>query len=192
MLAVFLDTETSGLNPIDHKIFEIAYQMVDLSSGKLVSEYQTLIAQPLEAWKQSDAESLRVTGFTWEEIASGKQVAQVTAEILKDFAYHGIQRKKAVFICQNPTFDRAFFSQLVSPEMQEHLRWPYHWLDLASMYWALSIRQAKTEGSPLPWQTGISKDNIATRYNLPHEPHPHRAMNGVKHLVLCYKAVVGY
>ena len=101
-------------------------------------------------------------------------------------------RKKAVFICQNPSFDRGFFSQLIDPDTQEDLNWPYHWLDLASMYWAISMDKAKKQNCPFPWETGISKDLIASHYNLPAEDKPHRAMNGVDHLLICYEAVVGF
>ncbi len=192
MLGVFLDTETSGLNAMTHCIFELAYRIVDVSSGNVVSEYQSLIAQPKSVWEKSDPESLRITGFSWEEISGGKSLAQVAAEVKADFQKHNIVRKKAVFICQNPTFDRAFFSQVVPPETQEQLQWPYHWLDLASMYWALSLREAQQGKGPAPWMGGISKDNIAKRYGLEHEPKPHRALNGVTHLMKCYETVVGF
>jgi len=192
MHAVFLDTETSGLNAMTHCIFELAYKIVDVRTGEVKSEYQSLIAQPREVWEQSDKESLRITGFSWEEVSSGKKKEVVAAEVKADFQRHNIVKKKAVFICQNPTFDRAFFSQVVSPEMQEQLQWPYHWLDLASMYWALSVREAQQGKGPTPWEGGISKDNIAKRYGLEHEPKPHRAMNGVVHLMKCYETVVGF
>jgi DNA polymerase-3 subunit epsilon/oligoribonuclease len=103
-----------------------------------------------------------------------------------------VHRKTAVFICQNPSFDRIFFSQLISPEIQEKFNWPYYWLDFASMYWAEAIRVGKQKEEKLPWNTGFSKDKIASEYNLPPETNPHRAMNGVDHLLLCYKHVIGF
>lgn len=192
MIGIFLDTETNGLNPQIHKILEIAFKIVDLSNGAIKKEYQTLISHPVEAWEKSDPESLRVNGFRWEELAKGKPQSQAAQEIIDCFAHLGIRRKKAVFICQNPSFDRAFFAQLIDPETQEQMSWPYHWLDLASMYWALSMEKAKRGAGPLPWETGFSKDLIASRYQLPGEAKPHRAMNGVAHLLLCYQAVVGF
>ena len=50
MLGVFLDTETNGLNSQIHKILEIALKIVDLRSGEVKEDYETLIAQPFEAW----------------------------------------------------------------------------------------------------------------------------------------------
>ncbi len=192
VLGIFLDTEANGLNPQIHKILELAYKIVDLRTGLLKDEYQTVIAQPIEAWEKSDQESLRINGFTWNEVSQGKTTRQISQHIIDSFSAHGVRRKHAVFICQNPSFDRVFFSQLIDPDTQELLSWPYHWLDLASMYWAISMDRAKLNQGPLPWETGLSKDLIASRYKLPAEAKPHRAMNGVAHLVLCYEAVVGF
>ena len=181
-----------GLTPQIHKIVEIAFKIVDLTDGSIKEEFQTLIAQPIEAWEKSDQESLRINGFTWEEISKGRTPRQASQSIIDIFTRWGIRRKKAVFICQNPSFDRVFFSQLIDSDTQELLSWPYHWLDLASMYWALTINKAKQANGPLPWETGFSKDLIASHYKLPPEAKPHRAMNGVSHLLLCYQAVVGF
>lgn len=192
MIGVFLDTETNGLNSQIHKILEIAFKIVDLTNGELKEEYQTIICQPIEAWEKSDLESLRINGFTWNEVSQGKTSRQVSQHIIDVFTRWNIRRKKAVFICQNPSFDRVFFSQLIDPDTQELLSWPYHWLDLASMYWSLTMDKAKQNQGPLPWETGFSKDLIASQYKLPGEAKPHRAMNGVSHLIECYKAVVGF
>jgi oligoribonuclease len=192
VLGIFLDTETNGLNAKVHRILEIALKIVDLSTGEPKGEYQSLVSQPLEVWERSDQESLRINGFQWHELSEAKTPRLVSQEIIDLFAAHGVRRKKAVFICQNPSFDRAFFSQMIDPDTQELLSWPYHWLDLASMYWAVTMGRAKQAQGPLPWETGLSKDIIAAQYQLPGESRPHRAMNGVSHLILCYHAVVGY
>ena len=192
MLGIFLDSETNGLNAQIHKILEVAFKIVDLKTGEIKDIYQTIIAQPIEAWEKSDQESLRINGFTWEEVGKGKTPRHASQQIIDCFAAWEIRRKKAVFICQNPSFDRVFFSQLIDSDTQELLRWPYHWLDLASMHWALTMKRARCEQGPLPWETGFSKDMIASFYKLPSESKPHRAMNGVEHLILCYQAVVGF
>jgi DNA polymerase-3 subunit epsilon/oligoribonuclease len=192
MLGIFLDTETNGLHAGIHKILEVAFAAVDLSTGEERGRFHTLISPSIDAWQRSDQESLRVNGFTWEEVSKGQTPRQASQEIIDRFAELDIRRKKAVFVCQNPSFDRVFFSQLIDPETQELLRWPYHWLDLASMHWALTMLRARTASGPLPWEVGLSKDMIAAFHNLPLEARPHRAMNGVNHLLLCYQAVVGF
>ncbi len=188
MLGIFLDTETNGLNPFKHSLLEIAYKIIDVGTGALIAEFETVVHQSDEVWNKSDPESLKVNGFTHEKLQTGRPAHEVAREIIEAFTLLGVKRHQAIFICQNPSFDRAFFSQLIDPDLQEALNWPYHWLDLASMYWAESIRQ-KTR---YPWETGVSKDRIAATYRLPSEARPHRAINGVNHLLLCYEAVVGF
>lgn len=192
MLGIFLDTETNGLNAHIHKVLEIAFKIVDLRTGERKADYQTIVQLPFEAWEKSDPESLRINGFTWEKLKNGRSPRHAAQEIIDLFTQWNIRRKLAVFICQNPSFDRAFFSQLIDPSTQELLSWPYHWLDLASMFWAVSMDQARKGQGPPPWEIHLSKDAIADHYLLPPEEKPHRAMNGVSHLLLCYQAVVGF
>jgi oligoribonuclease len=192
LLGIFLDTETNGLNPKKHRIVEIAFQIVDVLNGDVRDSFESLVSTTPEEWKNSDPVSLQVNGFTWEEASKGLSPSVVGSKIQESFARNGIKRGEAVFICQNPSFDRVFFSQLIDTDVQEKLLWPYHWLDLASMYWVEALKQGASGMGNYPWETGLSKDKIAVTYSLPREAQPHRAMNGVKHLLLCYKAVVGF
>jgi DNA polymerase-3 subunit epsilon/oligoribonuclease len=187
LLGVFLDTETNGLNPFKHKILEIAFKILDIETGFCAAKYEAMIALSQAEWGLSDPDSLKVNGFSWDMAKNGRSLSQVAEEIGDLFVRHRIVRGEAVFICQNPSFDRAFFHQFFATEEQEELRFPYHWLDLASMFWAVSI----VEGQ-MPWLKGYSKDKIAAAYHLPPEAQPHRAMNGVDHLLVCYEAVVGF
>ena len=190
MLGIFLDTETNGLNAFKHKVVEIAFKIVDILSGEVLISYQSILKLTQDAWDLSDPASLHINGFTYEELSQGKMPIVVAQEIQSIFKKNNIQRGSSVFICQNPSFDRSFFSQLIAPELQEELNWPYHWLDLASMYWVVALQRGKRDPSLWPWVTGISKNKIATVYHLSEEKMPHRAMNGVDHLILCYQAVV--
>ncbi|MES2345022.1 MAG: 3'-5' exonuclease [Chlamydiota bacterium] len=192
MLGIFLDTETNGLNSRKHKVLEIAYKIIDMETGALISAFESVISQPEDVWKGSDPASLKVNGFTWEEVVKGAPVSMVASSIIAEFKKHDIRRGSAVFICQNPSFDRAFFGQIIDPDKQEEFLWPYHWLDLASMHWKGAIERGKQNPALFPWNTGFSKDKIALAHNLPKENAPHRAMNGVNHLLLCYEKVVGF
>jgi oligoribonuclease len=192
MLGIFLDTETNGLNPNIHRVIEIAYKIIDLYSGEEKVAYDSLIFQPESIWEKSNLKSLEINGLTIEELQKGKKEKVVSAEILNSFEKTNIKKENSVFICQNPSFDRAFFSQIIDSETQNLLNWPYHWLDLASMYWSISLLNSKLNKGLFPWLTGFSKDLIASVYNLPAEKKPHRALNGVNHLILCYKTIVGY
>jgi len=191
MLGVFLDTETNGLNPERHCILEIAYQIVDLMTGQKIGDFHSVIQQNENEWAESDPESLEINGFLFEDIQKGNPHEKVRMEMIASFARFNIKRGNAVFICQNPSFDRPFFSQLISPDLSETLLLPYHWLDLASMYWSRLMLSTKDPIS-LFQKINFSKDQIAAYFNLPAEVKPHRAMNGVEHLLLCYRSVVGF
>ncbi len=192
MLGIFLDSETNGLNFRKHRVIEIAYQIIDVLTGDLKDSFDSVISISEEDWKKSDLDSLRINGFTWDKVQNGAPLATVSEQILQSFTKNKIKRGEAVYICQNPSFDRVFFSQIIDPDLQEKLLWPYHWLDLASMHWVEAMRKGALGTGKYPWQTGYSKDKIALAYDLPPEEQPHRAMNGVNHLLLCYKAVVGF
>lgn len=191
MLAIFLDIETNGLDARKHSPLEIALKIVDVTENKIVASYESIIAIDEEAWGSTDPRSLLINGFSWERASSGKSTQRVAQEIISLFQSCGIRRGEAVFICQNPTFDRTFFSLLIDVYTQETLNWPYHWLDLASMYWALKVKELQQKNLPFPKVTSLSKNDIAAQYSMPPESEPHHAMQGVDHLIQCYQAVLG-
>ena len=193
MLGIFLDQETTGLDSARHRVLEIAFVIVDLTTGEEKCSFDAVVRHSDEVWNARDPLSIIINGFNWEEtVAHGKTEQELAVEIKKIFQDIGIVRGKSVFICQNPSFDRSFFSQIIDPYTQEKLFWPYHWLDLASMYWANLVRQHQETNRPIPLEVKLSKDAIAEATHLPSEARPHRAMQGVRHLVLCYQQVVGF
>ncbi len=192
MQAIFLDTETTGLDQKKHRLLDIAFKIVDLPSGYEKLTYQAIIRQPLEVWEERDLASIEVNGFTWEKALLGKEEKIVKQEIIQIFSDLQIQRGTSVFICQNPSFDRVFFSQLIEVAIQEKNRWPYHWLDFASMFFALQIKECQQQRVHFPEKIPLSKNQIAEHFGLPAESHPHSALNGVNHLLLCYRSVVGF
>lgn len=191
MLNIFLDIETTGLDPRKHVPIDIGIKIYDSANRTLKGEYQTLIRQPQEVWKCGDPESLRINGYTYEDIEKGKPPELAGKEIEELFSRNGVKRGFAVFICQNPSFDRPFFAHMVDVYVQERLKWPYHWLDLASMYWAKTYFKSLEAGRGIPEIANLSKNSIAAAFGLAPETSPHRAMNGVNHLIDCYEAVLG-
>lgn len=189
MIGIFLDLETTGLDPTRHRILEVALRVVDLKTQEQIGSFQSIVKQPYEVWEKRDSLSLEVNGFQWSELQQGLEEADIGHRLVGLFRDWKIQRGRAVFICQNPAFDRSFFSQIIDLYTQERLKWPYHWLDLASMYWAFNVERCMLENKPIQEEFILSKDAIAKNYNLPTEGTPHRAMNGVDHLILCYQAL---
>jgi len=185
MLGIFLDTETNGLDPFRHVVLEIALIVRDLVTGETRATYCAALDHPEETWQQSDPASLAVNGLRPGLLPNPKKPESVAREIIELFDRLDVHRKRALFICQNPSFDRVFFSQLISSSVQEEKQWPYHWLDLASMYFALGLKAGEK-----PWEGGLSKDSIALSLGLDREAAPHRALQGTEHLIACYDALL--
>jgi len=192
MLAIFLDIETTGLDFFRHRAIDFAFKIIDISTGKELYTYHCIVKQPREVWEARDLNSVAINGFTWEKVQLGLEEAEIKHQILRIFSKLGISRGRAFYICQNPAFDRGFFSQIIDVYSQEGLNWPYRWLDFASMFWALQVKQAKQNHESLPIEINLSKNSIAEHYHLPIETVPHSALNGVNHLILCYQTVIGF
>jgi len=192
MLGIFLDTETNGLDPLKHRILEIAFKIIDLYTGEELKAFHSLAQISPELWEKSDPVSLQVCGISFEEATRGLEFTELQQRVKHIFLNYPLIRGKAVFICQNPSFDRVFFSQILPSVVQEEMKIPYHWLDLASMFWGWCMEKAKTSQSPFPWEIGFTKDKIATFFHLDKEEQPHRAINGVNHLIACYEALIGF
>ena len=192
MFGIFLDTEANGLDPKVHRLIEVAYTVIDLLTGTEISSYHSVIFQDEKTFEQSNMESLKVNGFTYDEVKKGKFEKEILKDILVNFKKFKLSNENAIFICQNPSFDRIFLSQIVDVETQNLENWPYHWLDLASMFFSISMKNYKDDKNFLPWEIGLSKDSIASFYKIPKEKKPHKAKNGVAHLLLCYKTIVGF
>lgn len=190
MLGIFLDLETNGLDFSKHRILEIAFKVMDLNQEKTLCAYSQKIFHSPHIWEQSDPQSLLINGFSPSSSDKGVSEKEVAEMICSEFKKLGLVRGKAVFICQNPSFDRLFFSQLIDIKTQEEHQFPYHWLDLASMFWAAVASGNDLNLPQFSETTILSKDYIAEFYGIDPEERPHRAMNGVNHLIQCYQAVI--
>lgn len=191
MRAIFLDIEANGLDSRLHIPLEIALSVVDLSDNRRYATHTWLICPTLEEWAHSDPTSIAINGFGWDEVQKGKALEQVRSEIIDLFSKANLIRDNSFFICQNPAFDRSFWYAIFGSKVQEERHWPYHWLDLASMEFALQVTRERTLNQRFPETLSLSKNAIAERYGLPPEQSLHRALNGVEHLILCYQAIFG-
>ncbi|MGK0183775.1 MAG: oligoribonuclease [Halioglobus sp.] len=191
-MGIFLDTETSGLDHNKHDVLEIGLKVVDMMNGNVLGSYESIVSVSPEEWECASKEALAVNGFKWEHVQKGKSRQEVSEEITVLFGSLGINRYNSCYICQNPSFDRGFFTQLFSEDLQFQKRWPYHWLDLASMNWGLKMHQFANSEEKKMEPIGFSKDKIAAQHDLPPEEIPHRAMNGVEHLFKIYMHIVGF
>lgn len=186
MKAIFLDIETDGLDPDMHVALEIGVSIYDLHKMTCITEYSSLIrCSERQRVFDSDPEALKINGITYEELKEAKEASVVCGDLTELFLTHELDKTNSVFICQNPSFDRGFFPQIMPVDTQHELELPYHWLDLASMFWSRIVDTNRDHimETPIP----LSKDSIATYLGIPKEEKPHRALNGVRHLISCYR-----
>ena len=52
--AIFLDTETTGLDPSKAQVVEIAFKVVDVGSGACLGSFQSVVALSKEEWDRAD------------------------------------------------------------------------------------------------------------------------------------------
>ena len=198
MKAVFLDLETTGLDFDKHVVLDVGVVIVDLNDMSDAYAYTACITCDAKDWDMADPKALKVNGFTKENHWQlSKKDYEVTDDLIDFFKKHEIVKGKAFFICQNPSFDRPFFMQLMSQELMQELDLPYHWLDLASMYWMKYYACFHPVPGPqcmyvdMAFEISLSKDSIAKHIGLPPEEKPHKALNGAIHLMKCYKWMTG-
>lgn len=183
MRGIFLDCEANGTDFLKHHMLEIAYRIIDLETDTELVSYEAMIAHPKDVWESSNPRSLKVNGILFEELQMGKLPSLVKQEILAQFEKLAIHRENAVFICHNPSFDRGFFQKLMGVDTLEEIHAPYHWLDLASMFWVLKGHHKEN--------FSLRKDHICDSLGIEKEVMPHKAMNGCNSLIDCYYALLG-
>lgn len=196
MKGIFLDIETDGLDPDMHQALEVGVSIYELHTMTCICEYSSFIRCSERHWTfGSDPRAFAINGITFEDVKDAKEASEVCSDLAELFLSHEIDKTNSVFICQNPSFDRGFFPQIMPVETQYELELPYHWLDLASMYWIKMLVPQKVNGCIITYHPNIrrppmSKDAIAYGLGIPPEEKPHRAINGVNHLIACYKALI--
>lgn len=188
MRGIFLDIETDGLDPDMHQALEVGVSIYDLHTMTCICEYSSFVRCSERHWTfGSDPRALEVNGITFDDVKDAKEASEICCDLAELFLSHEIDKTNSVFICQNPSFDRGFFPQIMPIETQHELELPYHWLDLASMFWSriVDTNRDHVMKSSIPF----SKDAIAEYLGIPKEEKPHRAINGVHHLIACYRAL---
>lgn len=188
MKIIFLDIETNGLDPQRHVPIEIGILIYDLDKNDEFEAFTSFIALDAEDKKNSCLTAMQVNGIVDRIPKDAPEIDMVERAIEMFFLQNNISSENCFFLCQNPTFDRPFFHKIIPQIRMNHLGWPYHWLDLASMYWFKSI----TNGLKLQSTKCIlSKDSIAKCLGMDPEPMPHTAIQGAAHLAKCYLILTG-
>lgn len=198
MRAIFIDLETTGLDFDKHIVLDVGVVIADLNDMSTTYAYTSCISCDAVDWLMADENILEINGFNKENHwQTAKKDHEVTKELIKFFKKYDVEKGKDFFICNNSSLDRSFFLQLMSQELMEELNLPYHWLDLASMYWMKYYACFHPIPSPhciipeLCCEVSLSKDSIAKHLGIPSENKPQRALQGALHLLKCYMWLTG-
>lgn len=175
--------ETTGLDPAKDVPLEMAIVILNADDLSQIYSVEYLIKQNDAVLDKLGDIGTKVHGIDRRDLSDAYNPYQVFLAVHDAFTFMKISKENAVFVCQNPSFDRQFFNQIFPEEYRIAEGWPYHWLDLASMFW---IKEQ------LPEYMLLSKDNIAWRLGIEAEAKPHKAMQGVKHLIKCYMELAGH
>jgi len=151
---IFVDAETTGLDPQVQEIIEFAAVRDD--TGEV---FQTKIKP--EHIDRASEYALKLNGYTeedWED-------APAMADILPDIAAF---LENAVIAGQNPRFDVSFINAAIK-EHDMNLRVDYHIVDVAT----LTYEHLFPCGID-----SLSLKNVCEFLGIPPEPSVHRALNG--------------
>lgn len=151
---VFVDTETTGFDPVNDRIIEIG--IIRVEKGVIVEEFQTVIKPTIEVPESS----YKITGIKKKEISIAPAFKDVKEKV------YGLM-KGALFVAHNAKFDYDFMEQ-------EFLRY--------DMPFTLpSLCTVKLSRSLYPHYPKHNLDTLTKRFNITIEKR-HRAFDDAKAL----------
>jgi len=124
-IRAYLDTETTGLEPLEHEIIEIAFVLEEVPEnpnevGKIIRTWESKIRP--HHLRAASPRALEVNGYTAEAWAGAPFFADVADEIVD------ILSRAACLIGHNPKFDTGFLAAAFRREGMNP-RIPYHQID---------------------------------------------------------------
>ena len=155
---IFVDIETSGLDPMYHDILEIGAIKTDQAFNEL-GQYESKIR--MEHAMRAQAEALAINGYT-EEAWEG---APSLHDVMIDFAQFS---KDGILAAWNVAFEHGFLREAFRNGHTFDLM-GYHRIDVPSIAWFR-----------LPQLKKMSMDAISEILEMPAEPKPHRAITGAQ------------
>jgi oligoribonuclease (3'-5' exoribonuclease) len=155
---VFVDIETTGLDPFVHSVIEIAsYIEEDVYDG--TDDMQWHCSLPFDPYCPTVSKQALETNKYFERVEELEEIQESSyevAEIIRD------QFKGAVLIGNNPQFDARFLEQLLATKLGIGPVWHYHVVDIKALV-------AGHYGVAPPWSTkqieeltGIKNDGAHT------------------------------
>lgn len=169
---VFVDLETTGLNPEIHEIIEIGCVVVSGRTFEVVQKYERKIIP--ENFTTADKDALQISGYTkekWKNAVDIKTSLSEFAEIAPD----------AMLVGWNITFDwsflvKAFDKHDIFPQFD------YHRIDAMSVAYALLYKDEEV------LSLGLRK--VAKKYDIAMDPEFHGALEDANATYLILKELM--
>lgn len=165
----FLDIETTGLNPYEHEVLEVAY-ILEWPNGSIATTHFSL---PISE-RNADQRALDVNGY-WR-----RRDELMAIELAPKAAAAKLQRElgDCLIVGANPAFDTAFLRQFIWQTEYAEPTWYYRSLDINT----LAAGVAKFS---LPLSTG----EVAELFNEPLGEKQHTALEDACWNRRAYKAI---
>ena len=176
---LFVDLETTGLNPGAHDVVEITAYLTDLHGWHVYRKVSTLVCGDLT---RADPAAMAVNGITAEDLVGaprGEEVGRQLADILQDDRYEVV-----AWAGQNVgAFDLPFLRAMAPSALGTHNRYvPYHAIDNASLAWPLFLK------GEVP---NLKLETLCTYFGVPNAG-AHRTEADVKRAVAVYRHLMGW
>jgi len=151
---VFIDTETSGLDPVMHELLDFAAIKDGVEMSFKIKPRRIFTASP---------KALEVNGYNaaeWEGALEIHEAAPKIAAFLKD----------SVIVGHNVRFDMSFIAEFLK-EAQMDVRLDYHLVDTVTLAYVLLVPKGLIS---------LSLEPVCNFLRLPPEPKQHRALAGAR------------
>ena len=170
---MFIDVETTGLNPNRHSLIEIGAKF----RGEFF--YQKC---PHDDALEIDPKAIKINGYDPDATdRKGWKLGQ--NELLEDFLnwYYEMGGHDNVKLCGcNVGFDSRFLNINLTRYDFGIDHWSFRLLDLHQFAYFFSLR----------WKEKISAGKVYQRLGIPKEGIPHTAINGVKQAIKIYEKII--
>jgi DNA polymerase III epsilon subunit family exonuclease len=166
----FIDTETTGLDPHNDRIVEIAVVIVDSSNLQVVEEYSSLVSLPPE--HPFSAEAQRVNGITREMLASAPSEQDVFAKVATMLTH-------CTVVGHNVSFDLAFLGATLQ-RLGISSKYSYHSIDTVSCAFFLKLQGTVSN---------LKLTTLSAHFSIPHNS-AHRALGDVHATIGVFRAIM--
>lgn len=128
---LFLDVETTGLDPSTHEVIEIAAMRTSPNALVIRGQYTAKI-KPLKI-ELAEPKALQINGYTPSEWSDEKctSLETVVSEISK-------LGNDCVLVGHNVSFDESFVVPMFK-KLEQRVPWSYHKVDTVTLAWPLYV-----------------------------------------------------